>query len=408
MDRLDAILTDLDEPSRLAAALGRFLEVRPGARPPHAAGGPVERAAASSARAIDELRIVVSGDERDVPARAELARVLEAADRLAEAITEHIALLRLEPLRVDSLRALRRLCERSGQRRRALRAAAALAALGLTEPDDARAPRERAALGAGGERERHPCRVRRHHPPPDERHPATALLAAMSEVLPRLYGLALEDWGVTKSDRLAARSDDPVRALIGRVATCWASRRPSTSTWRARWRRGSRSRPARRRRCWCRRRCCRSRCRRRARSWAASWATCAPGRTASRASRARIWACWSWRACARSIPDYGRGVLPEEQLNDVAQKIARTLPRRQRRAFEQAALSFRDGGDVRGGALARRPAAHGPPRGVARVGRRAGRRSSRSCARTAGSPARATLGPTSCWPRRAPTSRSSR
>ena len=43
-------------------------------------------------------------------------------------------------------------------------------------------------------------------------------------------------------------------------------------------------------------------------------------------------------------PDYGRGVLPEEQLNDVAQKIARMLPRRQRRAFEQAALSFRDGG----------------------------------------------------------------
>jgi hypothetical protein len=43
-------------------------------------------------------------------------------------------------------------------------------------------------------------------------------------------------------------------------------------------------------------------------------------------------------------PDYGRGILPEEQLNDVAQKIARMLPRRQRRAFEQAALSFRDGG----------------------------------------------------------------
>jgi len=31
-------------------------------------------------------------------------------------------------------------------------------------------------------------------------------------------------------------------------------------------------------------------------------------------------------------------------VKDVAQKIARTLPRRQRRAFEQAALSFRDAG----------------------------------------------------------------
>ena len=176
---------------------------------------------ASNGRAVDELRIVVSGDARDVAARAELARVLEAADRLPEAITEHIALLRLEPLRVDSLRALRRLCERSGQRRRALRAAAALVALGLTDPGDARAasrePRLRWTPEANGTLTAGEFDSHVRHP--DERHPATALLAAMSEVLPRLYGLALEDWGVTKQDRLAARSDDPVRALVGRVAT---------------------------------------------------------------------------------------------------------------------------------------------------------------------------------------------
>ena len=40
----------------------------------------------------------------------------------------------------------------------------------------------------------------------------------------------------------------------------------------------------------------------------------------------------------------GRGLLAEEELNDVAQKIARSLPRKHRRAFEQAALSFRDSG----------------------------------------------------------------
>ena len=44
------------------------------------------------------------------------------------------------------------------------------------------------------------------------------LLAAMSEVLPRLYGLALEDWGVNKQDRLAPRSEDPQRTLVSRVA----------------------------------------------------------------------------------------------------------------------------------------------------------------------------------------------
>src|SRR5262249_61408727 len=93
-------------------------------------------------RAVAGLRIVVSGADTDVEARAELARVLEAADRLPEAITEHIALLRFEALRVESLRALRRLCERTGQRRRALRAAAAMVALGLTDPDDVRMVRD--------------------------------------------------------------------------------------------------------------------------------------------------------------------------------------------------------------------------------------------------------------------------
>ena len=44
------------------------------------------------------------------------------------------------------------------------------------------------------------------------------------------------------------------------------------------------------------------------------------------------------------FPDYARGALPEDKLNELSQKIARALPRRHRRAFEQAALSFRDGG----------------------------------------------------------------
>src|SRR4029079_11304695 len=140
-------------------------------------------------------------------ARAELARVLEAADRLPEAITEHIGLLRVEALRVDSLRALRRLCERTGQRRRAMRTAAALAALGLAEADDTRAVRESRVRWApemtGSLTVSEFDSIIRH---PDARHPATALVAAMSEVLPRLYGLALEDWGVSKQDRLGVRT----------------------------------------------------------------------------------------------------------------------------------------------------------------------------------------------------------
>ena len=220
IDRLDAVLGELDEPARLAAALGRFLEVAPTAKARRMRlaalwSGPL----ASRARAIEELRIVVESSRDDVVARAELARVLEEADRFPDAITEHLALLRLEPLRVESLRALRRLAERNGQRRRALRAAAALVALGLADNLDARVVRdarlrwvpETTNMLSAAEFDG----IIRHV---DARHPATALLAAMIEVLPRLYGLSLDDWGVTKQDRLPARTDDPTRALVNRIA----------------------------------------------------------------------------------------------------------------------------------------------------------------------------------------------
>ena len=346
MDRLDKILTELEEPSRLAGALGRFLEVTPDARDRRMRlaklwSGPL----ASNGRAVDELRIVVSGHEGDVEARAELARVLEAADRLPEAITEHIGLLRVEALRVDSLRALRRLCERTGQRRRALRTAAAMVALGLTESEETRAVRESRVRWApettGSVSAADFDNFIRH---PDERHPATALLAAMSEVLPRLYGLALEDWGVSKQDRLAARSDDPVRALITRVATLLGVD-DTFDVYQAR-----------------------SVVTRVEIEAGPPPALLVPANLLSQPLQD---ACWQigrqlghLRAGTHGVsripgkdlgllvvagvrtvyPDYGRGILPEEQLNDVAQKIARMLPRRQRRAFEQAALSFRDGG----------------------------------------------------------------
>jgi tetratricopeptide (TPR) repeat protein len=346
LDRLDAMLTRLDEPARLAAALGRYLEVAPGSRSRRLRlaslwSGPLS----TPSRAVDELRIVVAAAEADVEARVELARVLESADRLTDAIAEHLMLLRLEPLRVDSLLALRRLCERAGQRRRAGRVAAALAALGLADPAEARAIREARARWvpeahgtvAAAEFES----VLRH---PDARHPATALLAAMSEVLPRLYGLALEDWGVTKQDRLPPRSEDPVRALIGRVgallgvedgyevyqARTIASQveieagpppalllppnfggLPRQEAYLQLGRQLGHLRAG----------------------------TYAIGRIPGKDLGLLV------AAGVRTVyPGYGRGILPEEQLNDVSQKIARMLPRRQRRAFEQAALSFRDAG----------------------------------------------------------------
>jgi golgin subfamily B member 1 len=346
VDRLDAILVRLDEPSRLAAALGRYLEVAPGARTRRMRlaalwSGPL----GSSPRAVDELRIVVAAAEDDVGARVELGRVLEGAERIPEAIAEHLVLLRVEPLRVDSLQALRRLCERAGQRRRAARVAAALVALGLTDAADARAIREGRlrwtpeTTGAisGAEFEA----VIRH---PDARHPATALLAAMSEVLPRLYGLALEDWGVNKQDRLAARSDDPQRALVSWVGGLFGlddtfdvfqARAIATQVEIEAGPPPALLLPP---------------------NFAALPRQEAALQLGRQLGHLRAGTYAVGRIPAKDLgllvaagvrtvfPDYGRGILPEEQLNDVAQKISRTLPRRQRRAFEQAALGFRDAG----------------------------------------------------------------
>jgi tetratricopeptide (TPR) repeat protein len=346
MDRLDALLIRLDEASRLAAALARYLEVAPGARTRRMRlaalwNGPL----GSSARAVDELRIVVGANEGDVEARVELGRVLESSDRFPEAIAEHLVLLRLEPLRVDSLQALRRLCERAGQRRRAARVAAALAALGLTDAADARAVREArqrwmpetTGTISAAEFEA----VIRH---PDARHPATSLLAAMSEVLPRLYGLALEDWGVTKQDRLAARSEDPQRALVARVASLFGvddtfdvfqARTVATQVEIEAGPPPALLLPASfgglpRQEAYL--------------QLGRQLGHLRAGTYAVGRIPGKDWGLLVAAGVRTVFPDYGRGILPEEQLNDVAQKISRTLPRRQRRAFEQAALGFRDAG----------------------------------------------------------------
>jgi cellulose synthase operon protein C len=346
LDRLDAMLTRLDEPARLAAALGHYLEVAPTSRPRRLRlaalwSGPL----ATPARAVDELRIVVTAAENDLEARVELARVLEEADRVPEAIAEHLMLLRFEPLRLESLHALWRLCERAGQRRRAARVAAALAALGVVDPAEVRAMREARARWSpeakGTVSAAEFEAVLRH---PDARHPATALLSAMSEVLPRLYGLALEDWGVGKQDRVPPRAEDPVRALVNRVAILLGVEEsfevyqaraiasqveieagpppalllppsfaglPRQEAYLQLGRQLGHLRAG----------------------------THAIGRIPGKDLGLLV------AAGVRTVyPGYGRGILPEEQLNDVSQKIARMLPRRQRRAFEQAALSFRDAG----------------------------------------------------------------
>jgi hypothetical protein len=179
---------------------------------------------------------------------------------------------------------------------------------------------------------------------PDEHHPATALLEAMVEVVPRLYTVNIEDWGVTRADRLGARSDDPIRSLVQRVAGVLGITEPFdiylTRSGPPQVQIESTQPPA---------------------LMVPAGLLSLPGQEVllqlgRQLGRLRAGTYPAARIPPKDLgllvaagvrtmfPDYGRGALPEDKLNDLSQKIARALPRRHRRAFEQAALSFRDGG----------------------------------------------------------------
>ena len=349
IDRLEAVLTDLDDPRRLARALSRNLEAAPDnlgrrLRLARLLRGPL----ASADRAAQEFRLVVERSPADAATRAELAAVLEEADHAPDSIAEHLVLLRGEPLRVESLRALRRLFARGGDRARLEVVIAILAALGLGDPEDQRAARDarlrwseepRGSLGPSDFEE-----IVRH---PAERHPATALLATLTEVIPRIHPLSLEEWGVTRADRLAPRADDPVRAIVQRLSTLFGiedafevflpragvNQVEVEATFPA-----SLLVPA-------------------------SLLGSVPRRESvlqlSRAlARLRAGSYLATRLSARELgivlagslrsryPDYGRGLGSEDALAETEQKVARWLPRRHRRAFDRAVVGVAEAGPL--------------------------------------------------------------
>ena len=216
---------------------------------------------------------------------------------------------------------------------------------GLTDAADARAVREArprwSAETAGTITDAEFEPIVRH---PDARHPATLLLAAMVEVLPRLYWLASTTGGSTsrtgwgRARRIRrARSVSRVAALLGRRGSfdVFQARAIATQveveagpppalllppTFVALPRQEAYLQLGR------------QLGHLRAGTYAVVRVPCKDLGLLIAAGVRTV------------FPDYGRGMLPEERLNDVSQKIARALPRRHRRAFEQAALSFRDAG----------------------------------------------------------------
>ena len=414
IDRLDAILTELDEPSRLAAALGRYLEVAPEARDRRMRlaalwSGPL----ASNGRAVDELRIVVVGRRRRrrgarrAGARAGGGGSAARGDhRAPRAAAPRAAARRFAARAAPAVRAQR------ASARRALRAAAALVGAGPRPTPTTSAPCARAALRwtpeATGSAHRAPSSTL--HPPPRRAPPGDR--AAGGDVRGAAAPLRAGARGLGRdASRIAwpPRSDDPMRALVdARRRAAGRRGRRSTSTWRARSRRRSRSRPARRPRCWCRRTCCRCRGRRRAGSSAASSGTCAPGRyaiaripgkdlgPAGRRGRAHG---LSRTTGAASCP---RSSSTTSRRRSRARCRGATGARSSRRRCRSATAAMFDGDRWRAGLLhtGHRAAlvASGDVLGAFEHIVRDDR----------DSPARRRAGARSCWPPRAPTPKSSR
>jgi tetratricopeptide (TPR) repeat protein len=334
---LQKVLQRLDDPDRMARALQRYLGVFPQAAAERRRLAELLSGALSQpARAAEEWRVLVSQNPADRQARVALATTLERAGRDREAVAEHLAILNVEALRLESLRALRRLFDRLGERRRAHLALGVLVALGAASPEDERAVREarlrfvpepRAPLGPGDF-----DNVIRH---PGESHPATALLVAMGEAVSRIFPGRLEDWGARPTDRLPP--DDPARALVNIVARAVGVEGTFdvfvSPAGLAQVEAESLSPPA----LILPAHLLQTLPRQEAMMQIARWL----GRLrAGTLSVARLpgkdLALVVAAALRTRDPNYGKGLVPEEALVDTSQKIVKLLPRKQRRPFEQA------------------------------------------------------------------------
>ncbi|MCC6747696.1 MAG: tetratricopeptide repeat protein [Deltaproteobacteria bacterium] len=171
-----------------------------------------------NAEALEQYRAVIAADGRNIEARLASARILAHEGRLPEAIAAHREVLALDPLNAESLRQLRTIWTRLGAHEQAHAAVTVLVCVGAaTEPEE-RAYREHRARG-----------VREPSGPVDDTlseaklvHPAEssagrALLAVLGEVAHRLRPPPLEEWHIGRADRLPARSEDPLKALLREV-----------------------------------------------------------------------------------------------------------------------------------------------------------------------------------------------
>lgn len=222
-ERLFALYERLGDEQKLVLALERRGEVLAPSDPLRAAalfsraGRVLAAKAGEHSRAIATLRHALQLDPTNTRSRALLADLFsQDPSATSHAVDEHRTLLKQEPLRIESWRALFRLWERAGQNDRAFVAGSVLQALRAAEAAElawlssAQQGRPADPVGALGldELDRLLCH-------PLERGPLDPLLEAIGDQLGKLWPPQLDRFQVGRSDKLKA--EHPLRRMFDRL-----------------------------------------------------------------------------------------------------------------------------------------------------------------------------------------------
>jgi tetratricopeptide (TPR) repeat protein len=182
-------------------------------------GEVLKRRLGRTAEAMEQFRAVVEIDPTNVDARLATAAILAEDGRFEEAIVEHREVQGIDGLSAESLSQMRDIWSRAGNHEMAYAAAAVLSCLGEAQEADEQIYRERRGKGV-----RFPqvaldastfdaVLVHQGENPAGRR-----VLAVLGEIAHRMRPPLLDEWHVTKADRLPPRSEDPLKILVRDVA----------------------------------------------------------------------------------------------------------------------------------------------------------------------------------------------
>jgi tetratricopeptide (TPR) repeat protein len=182
-------------------------------------GDVLKRRLGKVAEALEQFRAVVEIDPTHVEARLATAALLAEEGRYEEAIVEHREVQEIDGLNVESLSQMRDIWSRAGNQEMAYAVAAALVCLGEAQEADEQIYHERRSKGV--RYPQLPLESSAHDSVlvhPGENTAGRRVLTVLGEIAHRIRPPVLEDWHVTKADRLPPRSEDPLKILVREVA----------------------------------------------------------------------------------------------------------------------------------------------------------------------------------------------